>query len=215
MSLTVANRSLVSTSARATAAPKVVAAKPAVEPAPSSNVSALKVAHDTLAPGGLTVVKTAATAVGQAGAMGFTPPLIFDLIKSGIRSSLSVTNVAWHAVPSAFRNVRDAINGKVSAGRAAANVATDTTLGLAKNAGAFAGVQALTVAIGPVLGMLPISPAILPFVSIGVALGGLVGTYWVMNKVINKLGLHEKMSNGLTKLFGGDKPAPAPSTAKA
>lgn len=207
MSPTVSNRPLVAT---ARAAAPVVKAKQAA-PAPNQGVSALKVAQDTLAPGNLVVLGRAA----QAGSLAFTPPLIVDIVKSSVRSVLTPMNVAWFAVPAAINNVRDLMNGKISAGRAAGNVTTTTTLGLAKNAAAFVGVQSLSVAIGPVLGSLPISATLLPFVGIGVSLAGLVGTYWLANKLIKKTGLDTKMSDAITNLLGGDKPAPAPAAAKA
>jgi hypothetical protein len=152
------------------------------------------------------VVRTGA-AVGQAaGKVAFTPPVIVDIFKSSIRSGLSLTNIAWFVVPSAIRNVRDVASDKISTARAGANVATEATFGIGRGIVAGAMVQCLSIATGPLMGLLPISPAILPFVGIGVGLAGLVGTHYVLGKIITKTGIDQKMADALTHLFGGDKP---------
>lgn len=152
------------------------------------------------------VLRTGA-AVGQAaGRVAFTPPVIVDIFKSSLKSGFSLTNIAWFVVPSAFRNVRDVMGDKISAGRAAANVATEATFGIGKGIISGTVVQSLSIATGPLLGLLPISPAILPFVGMGIGLAGMVGTFWGLNKLIKKSGVDQKMADGLTNIFGGDKP---------
>jgi hypothetical protein len=155
------------------------------------------------------VLRTGA-AVGQAaGRIAFTPPVIVDIVKSSIRSGFSLSNIAWFVVPSTIRNVRDVMSDKISSGRAAANVATEASFGIGKGIVAGAVVQSLSIATGPLIGLLPISPAILPFVGIKIKLAGMVGTFWGLNRLIKKTGVDQKMADGLTNLFGGDKPGTA------
>lgn len=151
------------------------------------------------------VLRTGA-AVGQAaGRVAFTPPVIVDIFKSSIKSGFSLSNIAWFVVPSAIRNVRDVMSDKISGGRAAANVATEATFGIGKGIVAGTVVQSLSIATGPLLGLLPISPAILPFVGMGIGLAGMVGTFWGLNKLIKKSGVDQKMADSLTNVLGGDK----------
>jgi hypothetical protein len=111
--------------------------------------------------------------------------------------------------PSIFRNARDVASHKESVGRGAANVVTESSINIGKGIAAGVAVQALQIAAGPALGLLPV--AALPFAGIALGIGGLIGTYWLLGKLVKKTGVDTKMSNGLTKLFGGDLPAPAPA----
>lgn len=191
------------TTTSVTAARPIAVAKPAAAE-PGTKLSPVAALQPSLM-NTVDVVRTGA-AVGQAaGRVAFTPPVIVDIFKSSVKSGFSLTNLAWFIVPSAIRNVRDVASDKISGGRAAANVTTEATMGIAKGIMAGTVTQSLSIATGPLMGLLPISPAILPFVGIGVGLVGLVGTYWVMNKVIKKTGIDQKMADGLTKLLGGDK----------
>lgn len=143
--------------------------------------------------------------------IGKTPPVIVDVITSSIKNSISLSNLAWQVIPSAIRNVRDVASHKISAGRAGANVATETVFGIGKGIGSAIAVQSLSIAIGPLMGFIPV--AVLPYAGIGIALGGLVASYWVMNKVIKATKIDQKMADGLTKLFGGDMKAPVVNPA--
>ncbi|MEB3196641.1 MAG: hypothetical protein VKP62_05495 [Candidatus Sericytochromatia bacterium] len=204
MPTAVANRPLVS--AKPVAAPAALPAgdKPVAAPAAAPTLSPVAANTPSLM-NGLDIIRTSA-AVGQAaGRVAFTPPVIVDIFKSSIRSGFSLTNIAWFVVPSAIRNGRDVASDKISVGRAAANVSTEATMGIGKGIMAGTVVQSLSIATGPLMGLLPISPAILPFVSIGVGLVGMVGTYWVMNKVVKATGIDQKMADTLTRWFGGDK----------
>lgn len=194
---TVANKPVV-------AAP--VAAKPVADAATAVNTNRISQFP------GMAGVETLLKGWAQ---FGRTTPVFFDIVTSSIKSSISVSNLAWQVIPSAIGNVRNVASGKISAGRAGANVATETTFGIAKGIGSAIAVQSLSIAIGPALGLVPV--AILPYAGIAVALGGLVLSYFVMNKLIKATGIDQKMADGLTKLFGGDKaPAPAAVTpAKA
>lgn len=178
-------------------APKVVAA-----PAQTDAGSTLGNAARTI---GEIAPSTAIDIVGTALGMR-TPPLIVDIFKDSLRSGFRMTNVAWFVVPSAFRNIRDIAKDKISVARGVANVASDTTIGIGKGIVAGVAVQSLSVAVGPLLGALP--AAVLPFAGIGIGLVGMAATYFVLNKVIRGTGIDKKLSDGLTKLFGGDK-APA------
>jgi hypothetical protein len=188
------------TASRPIAAPKVQAAAD-----PATKLSPVAAMQPSLI-NTIDVVRTGA-AVGQAaGKVAFTPPVIVDIFKSSIRSGFSLTNIAWFVVPSAIRNVRDVASDKISTARAGANVTTEATFGIGRGIMAGAMVQCLSIATGPLMGLLPISPAILPFVGIGIGLVGLIGTQYVMGKLIKKSGIDQKMADALTNLFGGDKP---------
>jgi hypothetical protein len=188
------------TASRPIAAPKVQAATD-----PATKLSPVAAMQPSLI-NTIDVVRTGA-AVGQAaGKVAFTPPVIVDIFKSSIRSGFSLTNIAWFVVPSAIRNVRDVASDKISTARAGANVTTEATFGIGRGIMAGAMVQCLSIATGPLMGLLPISPAILPFVGIGIGLVGLIGTQYVMGKLIKKSGIDQKMADALTNLFGGDKP---------
>ena len=199
---------------------KAQAPKPATPAPATTTTDATKLGSaSTYTPSLNNTIDVVGTAVNVANGarFAFTPPVIFDIVKSSIKSGISVSNIAWFVIPSAIRNVRDVFSHKISAGRAGANVATEATIGIGKGIVSGVVVQSLSIATGPIMGLLPISPAILPFVGIGVALAGMVGTYWVLNKVVKKTGIDQKMSDGLTKVFGGDlqTPAPAATPAKA
>ena len=195
MTAIVANRPVAAVKAKAAAAAPVAEAKPT----PVSN-AALPLMNT------VDIVRTGA-AVGQAaGRVVFTPPVIVDIFKSSIKSGFSLTNIAWFVVPSAIRNARDVMSDKISGGRAAANVTTEASLGIGKGIIAGTVVQSLSIATGPLLGLLPISPAILPFVGMGIGIAGLVGTFWGLNKLIKKTGVDQKMADGITNMLGGDKP---------
>ena len=193
MALNVSNRPLVSPAAKVAAAPRA-AAKPAVETKPAVAVKPAEAAKPS-----------------SIGAAAFTPPVIVDIIWQSMKSGVGLVNLVWMVGPSAFRNVRDLTNGKISVGRGAANIITDAGVNIGKGVVAGAAVQALQIAVGPALGLLP--AAVLPFAGIAVGIGGLVGTYWLLGKLVKKTGVDTKLSNGLTKLFGGDKPAPAAAPA--
>lgn len=207
MALTsIQNRSLV-------VAPKAkpaAAAKPAVEPAKSTNpaLKAVKTIHQVAPSAAMATLAAPALATAA-----FTPPLIFDIIKASIRQGVGLMNLAWFVVPSAINNIRDITNDKISVGRGAANVVSDTGVAVVKGIAASVAVQSLSVIAGPLLSFLPM--AVLPFAGIAIGIGGLVGTYWLLGKVVNKTGVDKKISDGLTKLFGGDKPAPTPAPAKS
>lgn len=196
MALTVSNRPLVSAAAKAPAVRPAVVAKPAADTKPA-----------------LVVKKAEAAASASISPATFTPPVIVDIIWQSMKSGVGLVNLVWMVGPSAFRNVRDLTNGKISVGRGAANIISDATVNIGKGIAAGVAVQALQIAAGPALGLIP--AAALPFAGIALGIGGLVGTYWLLGKLIKKTGVDTKLSNGLTKLFGGDKPAPAPAPAKA
>lgn len=191
-----------------TAAPKAkTAAQPAAAPKGDSTLVKGARAVGQVAPSAAIGTVSTAFAVRAA----FTPPLIVDIVKQSIQNGVGLMNLAWFVVPSAIRNVRDVTNDKISLGRGAANVITDTGLGVAKGIGAGIAVQSLQVIAGPLLGFVP--AAMLPFAGLALGIGGLIGAYWVLGKVEKATGIGTKISNGLTKLFGGDKPAPAPEKA--
>lgn len=174
-------------------APKATAAKPA----PAANQAPV----------------ASKPAVATAPVKTQTTPLILDLIVSGVKGALAPLQLLWSAVPSAIRNVRDITNGKISVGRGAANIITDTGVGVGQAALAGTTVQAASIIAGPLLVYVP--AAMLPFAGIAIGIGTLIGTYALSNFILKKTGAKEKLANGLTKLFGGDKPAPAPAPAKA
>jgi hypothetical protein len=156
-------------------------------------------------------------AAGQSAVVGgrFTPPLIVDLFKNSFLSAFSLTNVAWFGIPSAIRNVRSAIQQKISGARAGANVVTETTLGIGKAIVAGTMVAASSIATAPLLGRLPLGPRALPLVSIAISLVTNMGTFRVLNRAIAKSSLDRKMSDSLTRLFGGDRrPSPTPASTK-
>ena len=129
-----------------------------------------------------------------------------------IQGSFGLANLAWMIGPSIFRNARDVASHKESVGRGAANVIAEGGINITKGIAAGVAVQALQIAAGPALGLLPV--AALPFASIALGIGGLVGAYWGLGKLVKATGVDKKISDGLTKLFGGDlKPAPAPAPA--
>lgn len=214
---TIANRPLVTAKAQAP-----VARPAAPAPAPAQTKPAFTNSMPVVAqPAGMvwpTFTKVVQF-VGQAGGR-FTPPVIVDIFKSSVKSGFGLQNILWTAVPSAFRNVRDAMNGKESYGRAAANVTTETGFGIAKGIVSGVVVQAASIAAGPLLGLLPANPMVMMGASLAISLGGLMGSYWVMNKVIKKTGVDKAVADKLTNVFGGDKapaaaPAAAPTPAKA
>jgi hypothetical protein len=191
MALNVNNRPLV--------ASKPVVAKAAVQPAAKPAV-----ATKAAAP----VATTQAIPLPPLST--WTPPVIVDIIWQGFKGGFGLANLAWMVGPSIFRNARDIVSHKESVGRGAANVVTESTINITKGIAAGVAVQALQIAAGPLLGLLP--AAALPFAGIVMGLGGLVGAYWGLGKLVKATGLDTKMSNGLTKLFGGDMtPAPAPA----
>ncbi|MNS32200.1 hypothetical protein D3C72_642780 [compost metagenome] len=196
MALNVNNRPLVATAKPAVAKAAVMpAAKPVVATLPKASLA-----------------QPAAAAPASISPAVFTPPVIVDILWQSIKGGVGLLNLVWMVGPSAFRNVRDLTNGKISVGRGAANITTDAAVGITKGILVGAAVQALQIAVAPLLGLIP--AAALPFAGIAVGIGGLIGTYWVLGKVVKATGLDKKLSDGLTKLFGGDKPAPAPA-AKA
>ncbi|MFN3428409.1 MAG: hypothetical protein ACK46X_00495 [Candidatus Sericytochromatia bacterium] len=203
MALNVNNRPLVTV-----ASPKASLAQPAV--ARAAVMPAAKPAVATK-PAIVAPAKAAAAPASISPAV-FTPPVIVDILWQSFKGGFGLLNLVWMVGPSAFRNVRDLTNGKISVGRGAANITTDATIGIGKGILAGAAVQALQIAAGPLLGLIP--AAALPFAGIAIGIGGLIGTYWGLGKLVKATGLDTAMSNGLTKLFGGDKPAPAPA-AKA
>lgn len=143
----------------------------------------------------------------------FTPPVIFDIAKSSVLSAFRPMAILQTAGFSAFRNIKNLVQGKISVARAGGNLITETGVGVVKGVGQGIVAQSVAVAMAPVLGMLPISAAVLPFVSIGIGIAALIGTNWVMNKAIRASGIDQKISNKLTEMFGGDKPgtvAPSP-----
>jgi hypothetical protein len=154
------------------------------------------------------------------GGIRFTPPVIVDVIKSSVRSGFGLQNLAWTAVPSAFRNVKDAFQGKQSAARAAANVTTETGFGVVRGIVAGIVVQSASIAAGPLLGLLPANPMLMMGASIAISIGGMIGTNMLVNNYLKKSGIQQAVSDKLTELFGGDKPpaaapAAAPAPAKA
>lgn len=151
-----------------------------------------------------TVIGAVTTGV-NVGRMAFTPPVIFDVVKNAFKSGIGLVNLAWFIIPSAIRNVRDVVSDKISWSRGGANVITEAGLGVTKGIAAGVVVQSLSIATGPLLGLLPLSPALLPFVGIGLSMAGMFGTYWVFNKLVKKTGIDQKIADGLTKLLGGDK----------
>lgn len=200
---TVATNRPLAAAAKAPAPIQVAA--PVAAPAPAT--SGFKLADWWVNRNALDVVRTGA-AVGQAaGRIAVTPPVIVDIAKGSLRSAVSLTNMAWQIIPSAISNVRSVFAGRISAGRGAANIATDTTLGIAKGISSGILVQSLSVATGPLIGLLPLSPTLLPFVGMAVGLLGLGASYLLMNKLIKSTHVDAKLSNALTTLFGGDKPA--------
>lgn len=149
--------------------------------------------------------------LSQAGAM-WTPPVIVDIFKSSVKSGFGLQNLAWTVIPSAIRNARDVFSAKISTGRGVGNVAAETVLGVGKGIAAGVVVQSASIAIGPLLGLLPANPMLMMGASLVVSLGGLIGTYWALNKVIKKTGVDQKIADGVTNMLGGDKaPAPAPA----
>jgi hypothetical protein len=189
MALNVSNRPLVAATKPAAVKPAVV--KAAVQPAKPAVATA-------------PVAKPASVS-----AAAFTPPVIVDILWQSFKGGFGLLNLVWMVGPSAFRNIRDVTNDKISMARGGANIVTDATIGIGKGIAAGAAVQAIQIAAGPLLGLIPV--AALPFAGIAIGIGGLIGTYWALGKLVKATGLDTKMSNGLTKLFGGDKPAPAPA----
>lgn len=184
MALTVSKRPLVSPAAKAVTARPAASAPRAVVVKPSESAKP--------------------AAISPA---AFTPPVIVDIIWQSMKSGVGLVNLVWMVGPSAFRNVRDLTNGKISVGRGAGNILADTAVNVGKGIAAGAAVQALQIAVGPALGLLPV--AALPFAGIAVGIGGLLATYWLLGKLVKKTAVDTKLSNVLTRLFGGDKPAPA------
>lgn len=203
---TIANRPIATVKAQAPVrpAPAPVAAKPAVSQSMPTVLQPVGVAIPTF--------QRVVQLIGSVGA-SFTPPVIVDIFKSSVRSGFGLQNLAWQVVPAAIRNARDVFSDKISVGRGVGNVTSETVLGVAKGIGAGVVVQSASIAIGPLLGLLPANPMLMMGVSLAVSLGGLVATYWGLNKVIKKTGVDQKIADGVTNLLGGDK-APAPAAAK-
>jgi hypothetical protein len=122
-----------------------------------------------------------------------------------MKNGVGLVNLVWMIGPTAFSNLRDMASHKESVARGSANIISDSTINIGKGIAAAVAQQALLIAAGPALGLLPV--AALPFAGIALALGGLVGSYWLLGKVVKATDLNHKLSNGLTKLFGGDLPA--------
>lgn len=209
---TIANRPLATVKAQApiktVAAPAPTSAKPAVSQSMPTVLQPVGVALPTF--------QRVIQIFSQAGTM-FTPPVIVDIFKSSVKSGFGLQNLAWQVIPSAIRNARDVFSDKISVARGVGNVSSETVLGVAKGIAAGVVVQSASIAIGPLLGLLPANPMLLMGAGLVVSLGGLVATYWGLNKLIKKTGLDQKIADGVTNLIGGDKaPAPAaPSAAKA
>lgn len=203
---TIANRPLATTTVKPQA-PVVRPAAPVAAAKPSFSNSLPVVAQ----PVGMVwpVFTKVVERISQVGA-AWTPPVIVDIFKSSVKSGFGLQNILWTAVPSAFRNVRDAMNGKESYGRAAANVTTETSFAIVKGIVAGVVVQSASIAAGPLLGLLPANPMIMMGASIAISLGGLIGSFWVMNKIIKKSGIDQKMADSLTGVFGGDKAGTEP-----
>lgn len=142
----------------------------------------------------------------------FTPPVIVDIAKASVFSAVRPMAILQTAGFSAFRNIKNLVQGKISVARAGGNLITETGVGVVKGIGQGIVAQSVAVAMAPVLGMLPIAASAIPFVSIGVGIAALIGTNWVMNKAIRASGIDQKISDKLTNFFGGDKPGTAPST---
>jgi hypothetical protein len=139
-----------------------------------------------------------------------TIPVIGTIITTSIKSGFGLQNLAWFVVPGAIRNVQAVAGGKESVGRAVGNVATETTFGVVKGIISGVAVQAVSVAVAPLLGLITIPAAILPFAGIAIGLGTMFLAYQVMNRVVKATGMDQKMADGITNLLGGDlKPAPA------
>ncbi|MDB5097267.1 MAG: hypothetical protein JWM80_1688 [Cyanobacteria bacterium RYN_339] len=137
-----------------------------------------------------------------------TMPVIGQIIASSVKSGFGLSNILWTAVPSAFRNVTAVAKHSESAGRGAANVGTEVAFSIGKGIVSGVAVQAVSVAMGPILGLITIPAAILPFVGIAIGLGSMMLAYKVMNTVIKHTKIDQKMANGITNLLGGDlKPA--------
>lgn len=192
MALNVNNRPLVASKPVVKAAAKpVVVAKAAAPVAPAAPVKAQAIPLPPLST--------------------WTPPVIVDIIWQGFKGGFGLANLAWMVGPSIFRNARDVVSHKESVGRGAANVVTESSINIGKGIAAGVAVQALQIAAGPLLGLIP--AAALPFAGIALGLGGLVGSYWLLGKVVKATGLDTAMSNGLTKLFGGDLKPQTPAKA--
>jgi len=215
---TIANRPLVSIKAQAPVAkPAVNAAAPVAQTPPAFTNTMPVVAQ----PVGMIwpIFTKVVQHISQAGTR-FTPPVIVDVVKSSVKSGFGLQNLAWTAVPSAFRNVKDAMKGKQSYGRAAANVTTETGFGVVKGIVAGIVVQSASIAAGPLLGLLPANPMVMMGASIAISIGGLILSNMAMNRLLKKTGIEQTVSNKLTEVFGGDKapaaaPAAAPAPAKA
>jgi len=137
-----------------------------------------------------------------------TMPVIGTIITTSIKSGVGLSNILWTAVPSAFRNVKAVASHKESAGRGAANVTTETVFQIGKGIVSGVAVQAVSVATGPLLGLITIPAAILPFVGIGLSLGTMWLAYKGMNTLIKHTHMDQKLADGITNVLGGDlKPA--------
>jgi hypothetical protein len=137
-----------------------------------------------------------------------TMPVIGNIIAASVKSGVGLSNILWTAVPSAFRNVSAVAKHTESAGRGAANVATETAFTIVKGILSGIAVQAVSVATGPLLGLITIPAAILPFVGIGLSLGTMWLAYKGMNAFIKHSHIDQKMADGITNVLGGDlKPA--------
>lgn len=208
MTTIAANRPIVAKAAAQAPAPKPAA------PAASATPQVTQTMPTVLQPVGVAVptFQRVVQLIGSVGA-SWTPPVLVDIFKSSVRSGFGLQNLAWQVIPSAIRNARDVFSNKVSVGRGVGNVASETVLGVGKGIAAGVVVQSASIAIGPLLGLLPANPMFLMGASLVVSLGGLVATYWALNKVIKKTGVDQKIADGVTNLLGGDKaPAPAPAT---
>lgn len=181
----------------ATPAPQVNATT--VAPLPVDTTGVFSYAPDT--------AKTAVVMGLNLGRLA-TMPVIGQIISASVKSGFALSNILWTAVPSAFRNVKAVAGHKESAGRGAANVATETAFQIGKGIVSGVAVQAVSVALGPVLGLITIPAAILPFVGIATSLGTMWLAYKGMNALIKKTHIDQKMADGITNVLGGDlKPA--------
>lgn len=121
-----------------------------------------------------------------------------ELGKSTFKNNI-VSSLTYDGIGSAIRNGLQVIQGKQQISRAAGNIAADVTLGAGKGivsglavTGATMGLTALGLTAAPALLGLPIMLGVM---------GVSFLTYRLMNKGIEKMGLHQKISDGVANLF--------------
>lgn len=131
-----------------------------------------------------------------------TAPAMGTLLPSALRSGASWTNVLWTGASSLFSNAVAWADDRQSGARVAGNIVTDVTFSVGKGIVSSFAVQGTLGLLAPALGALPAPLGLVTGVVVGFATA--MGVFAGLDAVLKRIGIGQKMADGLTQVFGGD-----------